>query len=104
MRRGLLRRSVILSQPKRDDNGRLPDLKSIYDTYEKLAHEGYCDAPDGAEYKRVLEEWEKVGRPDPEPFIRDRANWWPGTFKRDKKGRLSKLDTRHLLDEDVIEV
>lgn len=50
-------------------------LNDFWDCYELLAEQGACDAPGGAEYKRVELEWQQAGRPsDIEAFIRSRAN------------------------------
>lgn len=46
--------------------------------YERLEDEGACDAPDGAEYRRVLDAWLKAGSPPwIEEFIRHGANIGP---------------------------
>ena len=45
------------------------------EVYAKLAADGWCDYPDGFEYRRVLKEWLSLGRPCPmEQFIVTRAN------------------------------
>ncbi len=58
-----------------------------FDTFD-IAHAylstlGVCDSPGGAEYTHVRLEWESYPdgqRPDPIPFITDRANafYWSG--------------------------
>ncbi len=45
---------------------------------ERLSELGHCDSVGGAECRRVHAEWVEAGRPEIEPFIRQRANWDPG--------------------------
>lgn len=45
--------------------------------WDGLAEQGACDARGGAEQRRVKEEWYAAGKPDLEPFIRERANIGP---------------------------
>lgn len=58
-----------------------PEDKAFLNAYLRLASEGKCDSPGGAEYKRVLAEWQMSGRPSTvETFIVSRANaaLWDG--------------------------
>lgn len=41
--------------------------------WSRLAAEGICDGPDGAEYRRVEKEWIAAGRPEIEAFVRQGA-------------------------------
>ncbi len=52
--------------------------EDFYDVYEFMADEGKCDSPGGSEYKRVLDEWEKAGRPENiREFIDRETNLYP---------------------------
>ena len=45
------------------------------EAYERLSEQGACDSPAGMEFKRVREEWRRLGRPhNIDEFIRIRAN------------------------------
>lgn len=46
--------------------------------WEKLAKEGVCDAPGGAEYRRVYKAWLRTSCAPLIPFIRAHANREPG--------------------------
>lgn len=57
-----------------DEAQRLTDFDLAYD---RLSDAGACDAPGGAEWDRVRNEWIAAGQPEIEPFIRERANVGP---------------------------
>lgn len=50
------------------------DTDHFCDVWEMLAEAGYCDSIGGAEYDRIVREWNDAGRPEPETFIVQRAN------------------------------
>jgi hypothetical protein len=55
------------------------------DTYDRLSAIGVCDRPGGVEFYRMLHEWIDAGDPEPEAFIRRRANMQaPGSRIRDQ--------------------
>lgn len=45
--------------------------------WRRLADDGACDAAGSSEQRRVMDEWYAAGKPEIEPFIRDRANVTP---------------------------
>ena len=51
--------------------------EQFWEVYEVLACEGICDAPGGAEFIRLFDNWQTAGRPEPLKFIRERANAGP---------------------------
>lgn len=52
--------------------------KRFFNAYQTLSEMGACDTPGGHEYRRVLTEWIKAGKPEPAAdFIRVGANVGP---------------------------
>jgi hypothetical protein len=59
-------------------NGDVIAVGNFWAAYERLAEDGKCDSPGGAEYRRVLREWIEQEPDDMETFILRRANAGPG--------------------------
>ena len=57
--------------------GEVIAVGEFYAAYERLAEDGKCDSPGGAEYLRVLHEWIEDKPDDMEEFIVRRANVGP---------------------------
>jgi hypothetical protein len=52
--------------------------QDFWDAYERLSQTGRCDGPGGMEYRRVLDEWKRVGcLSGIEHFIAVRASLGP---------------------------
>jgi hypothetical protein len=58
-------------------NGDVIAVGHFWAAYERLAEDGKCDCPGGAEYRRVLREWIEQQPDNMEEFICRRANAGP---------------------------